>query len=152
MIPPWNRAELVVEALTHLVGDGVPAWAEVLVVDDGSADDTAGRVSREFPAVQLVARAVNGGLGAAVNTGFQAARDHYLATINNDAKVSWSGLELLVEFLDRTPGAAAASPRIRDAEGRWQRSGFAFPQGPLGWVRARVSAGRDGACSGRQEG
>ncbi|MBP1606507.1 MAG: glycosyl transferase family 2 [Acidobacteria bacterium] len=143
VIPTWNRAELVAEALAHLVGNGVPAWAEVIVVDDGSTDETVEHVSREFPSVRLLAREVNGGFGAAVNTGFRAACGRYLATINNDAKVSWSSLETLVTFLDQTPVAAAASPRIRNAEGRWQQTGFAFPQGPLGWLSARVVPGGD---------
>jgi len=139
VIPTWNRAVLVVGALGHLAGGGVPAWAEVVAVDDGSTDDTVDRIGREFPDVRLIARKKNGGFGAAVNTGFQAARGDYLATVNNDALVSWASLEQLVAFLDATPRAAAASPRIRDAEGRWQQTGFAFPRGPMGWVGTRLA-------------
>jgi GT2 family glycosyltransferase len=140
VIPTWYRAVLVCEALTHLVGSGVPDWAEVIVADDGSTDGTAGRIEREFAGVRLVVRKVNGGFGAAVNAGFLAARGEYLATVNNDAKVSWMSLASLVEFLNRTAAAGAASPRIQDAEGRWQQTGFAFPQGPLGWLQARVTS------------
>lgn len=141
VIPTWNRAALVVGALGHLVGGGVPDWAEVVVVDDGSTDETVSRVGREFPGVRLIARETNGGFGAAVNTGFQVSRGDYLATVNNDALVSWASLEQIVAFLDGTPRAAAASPRIRSAEGHWQQTGFAFPRGPLGWVGTRL-AGR----------
>jgi hypothetical protein len=141
VIPTWNRVDLVCETLAHLVGDGSPGWAEVIVVDDGSTDGTADRVQREFAHVRLIVREANGGFGSAVNTGFARASGRYLATLNNDAKVSWRDLVLLVEFLDRTIGAAAVSPRIQDAQGRAQQTGFAFPRGPAGWLRARVSSG-----------
>ena len=56
VIPTWNRAALVVGALEHLLSEGVPAWGEVVVVDDGSTDDTVSRVGREFPGGRLIAR------------------------------------------------------------------------------------------------
>jgi GT2 family glycosyltransferase len=139
VIPTWNRADLIVAALRHLLGEGTPVWAEVLVVDDASTDETAARVAAAFPTVRLIVRETNAGFGAAVNTGFQAARGDYLATINNDVLVTWESLDALVAFLEGAPGAAAASPRIRNSEGTWQQTGFSFPQGPPGWVRAWAS-------------
>lgn len=139
MIPTWNRAALVVGALEYLTVGPLPPWAELIVVDDGSTDETVSLVRRRFPGVHVIGRATNGGFGAAVNTGFQAARGEYLATVNNDALVSWANLEQLVRFLEATPRAAAASPRIKNAEGHWQQTGFAFPRGPWGWFRNRVA-------------
>jgi N-acetylglucosaminyl-diphospho-decaprenol L-rhamnosyltransferase len=141
VIPSWNRAELVEAALRHLLEQGMPAWGEVIVVDDASTDDTATRTRTRFPSVHVIRRDKNGGFGAAVNTGFQAARGDYLATVNNDALVTWPSLERLVAFLERTPGAAAAAPGIRNAQGTWQPTGFSFPRGPAGWAR-RWTAGR----------
>ena len=66
-------------ALEHLLGSERSIVAEVLVVDDGSDDDTVDSVCRRFPGVRLIAHTSNRRFGAAVNTGFSAARGQYLA-------------------------------------------------------------------------
>ena len=90
IIPTWNGRELTMAALEHLLGSERSIVAEVLVVDDGSDDDTVDSVCRRFPGVRLIAHTSNRGFGAAVNTGFSAARGQYLAAVNNDVLVSWS--------------------------------------------------------------
>jgi glycosyltransferase involved in cell wall biosynthesis len=57
---------------------------EVVVVDDGSTDSTADRV-REFPEVRLIQHPVNRGYGAALKTGFDAARYELIGFIDADA-------------------------------------------------------------------
>ena len=83
VIPTWNAVDLVSKALEHLTGNGCPSWADVIVVDDGSQDDTARRIQARFEAVQVIRHDVNRGFGGAVNTGFKAARGDFLAAVNN---------------------------------------------------------------------
>jgi glycosyltransferase involved in cell wall biosynthesis len=61
VIPTWNAAKLTAKTLEALVYDGVPAWAEVIVVDDGSDDGTAGRISRRFPGIRVLRHEHNRG-------------------------------------------------------------------------------------------
>ncbi len=78
VLPAYNEAENI-EAM---VAEAVPAleanagdW-EIVVVDDGSADETAAvtrRMSEREPRVRLVQHAVNQGFGSAVLTGFTSA-------------------------------------------------------------------------------
>src|SRR5579884_3808135 len=87
--PPRRRLSLVIPAYNEEAGirqavaeaDAalacVAAEYEILVVDDGSADGTAAVVSdeaRRRPAVRLLRHATNRGYGAALRTGFEAAR------------------------------------------------------------------------------
>ena len=115
---------------------------ELILVDDGSTDDTAGRVRQQFPAVVVLEQGANRGFGAAVNAGFQAARGSYLGTVNNDVVVSWSTLRELVSFLEENPEAAAAAPRIRDPTGERQRVVFDFPRPPWDLVARRFDRRR----------
>ena len=53
VIPTWNAAHLVSEALAHLTATDIPSWAEVIVVDDGSQDGTTEQTQARYPQVQL---------------------------------------------------------------------------------------------------
>jgi len=62
--------------------------AEILVVDDGSSDDTTSLLPLEFPKVNLIERSVNGGFAAACNSGFKECRGDLVALLNNDVQVA----------------------------------------------------------------
>lgn len=142
VIPTWNAANLVLKAVGHLQQAGEAQGAELIVVDDGSTDDTVVRVRRQFPDVVVLEQGVNRGFGAAVNTGFRAARGSYLGTVNNDVMVSWSTLRALVRFLEAHPEAGAAAPWIRDSTGDRQRDVFDFPRPPWDLLARRLDRQR----------
>ena len=140
VIPTWNAAELVSSAIAHLLQDGRPDGVELIVVDDGSDDDTATVLRARHRQVTVIEHSTNRGFGAAVNSGFRAARGRYLASVNNDALVTWDALERIVAFLEQEPRAAAGAPQIVDADGRPQQVAFDIPRAPWrrGWRRRRV--------------
>jgi dolichyl-phosphate beta-glucosyltransferase len=78
VIPAYNEANRLPRYLREVVRyfDGRDEPYEVLVVDDGSTDDTAARVREEwgaYPAVELVSLEANRGKGAAVRAGMRHA-------------------------------------------------------------------------------
>lgn len=89
VIPAFNEEDGIKEVVTRvlsirprLVGVGVDDL-EVIVVDDGSTDGTA-RVAAEVPEVRLIRHAQNGGYGAALKTGFAAARGEWIGFLDAD--------------------------------------------------------------------
>lgn len=85
VIPVYNRAAVVHEAVDSALAQDA-GGIEVLVVDDGSTDDTAEVVSRRYhddSRVRVIRRA-NGGPAAARNTGIAQARGEYLALLDSD--------------------------------------------------------------------
>jgi len=71
IIPTYNSGPLVPEAVTSALGQ-TRAPAEVIVVDDGSTDDTAERLAQFGPPVRVILQP-NGGASAARNRGLEAA-------------------------------------------------------------------------------
>lgn len=82
IIPTYNRATLLNEALVSVFGQRCTDF-EVLVVDDGSTDQTA-EVLLEFAGRIRVLRQANRGPGAARNTACEHARGRYLAFLDSD--------------------------------------------------------------------
>jgi dolichol-phosphate mannosyltransferase len=111
VIPAYNEEagvrQAVVEAdeaLARLVDD-----YEILVVDDGSRDATAAIVTEEAaarPHVRLLRHETNCGYGAALRTGFEAARFDLVAFTDADCQFYLADLDRLLPLTDRVPIAA----------------------------------------------
>lgn len=84
VIPVHNGERLIGEAIRSVLEQTYDAF-EVIVVDDGSTDDTARAVAAyRDPRVRLLAHGRNRGLHAARNTGIRAARADILAFLDHD--------------------------------------------------------------------
>jgi N-acetylglucosaminyl-diphospho-decaprenol L-rhamnosyltransferase len=118
----WNTRDLLRRCLASLAAGARRASLEVMVVDNASADDSAGMVRREFPAVRLVENARNVGFAPACHQAWPLARGRYWMLLNPDAETEPAALDRLVAFLDAHPAAGGASARLVDADGQVQHS------------------------------
>ena len=84
IIPTRDRADMVMRAVASaLAQTGV--CLEVVVVDDGSGDDTAARLAGlDDPRLRVLSHPVPRGVSAARNAGMAAARGDYLALLDSD--------------------------------------------------------------------
>ena len=88
---------------------------EVIVVDDGSSDQTA-EILGEFPEVVTI-REPNLGLSAARNAGLAAATGSVIAYTDSDCFADQDWLTHLVEQLERTGAAAVGGPNLTPEDG-----------------------------------
>jgi glycosyltransferase involved in cell wall biosynthesis len=82
VIPTYNSAALVEEAVRSALAQTMPP-AEVIVVDDGSTDDTADRLADFGPPVRVI-RQANGGVSSARNRALAAATGDLIAFLDAD--------------------------------------------------------------------
>jgi GT2 family glycosyltransferase len=111
VIPTWNGADLLREALRSLDSQTFADF-EVIVVDNGSSDETLTMLGESFPAVRIVALSRNEGFAVAVNAGIRAARGDIIVLMNNDIEATPGWLAALVDALDRHPDVGTCASRM----------------------------------------
>ena len=106
VIPTFERRRSVIEAVRSALAQ-TRGDAEVIVVDDGSTDGTAGAVGAIDGRVKVVRRQ-KGGPAAARNTGIRQARAPVLAFLDSDDRWQPGHLEEVLGLLDSHPAAVLA--------------------------------------------
>src|SRR5436190_5156390 len=97
VLPAYNEGAALPHVLDEL-GEYLDESYEVLVVDDGSSDDTSQVVAR-YP-VRLVQHATNRGKGVAIRTGIEEARGDNIVIMAADATYPVPAIKDMVELLD----------------------------------------------------
>ncbi|MHB8539386.1 MAG: glycosyltransferase family 2 protein [Candidatus Acidiferrales bacterium] len=107
VIPTFNRAWIIGEALQSVCAQTFEDF-EVIVVDDGSTDNTA-EVVKSFSDTRLryIRNEQNAGFGAACNTGVRSATGEYVSALDSDDLWKPDKLECEVGFLDAHPEVQA---------------------------------------------
>ena len=123
VVPAFNEAVGIERTVRALEASDYPDF-EIVVVDDGSSDDTAGIVERlGLERVRLV-RKPNGGKASALNAGIAASSAPVVVMVDGDTLFEPESLRRLVQPLgDPHVGAASGNTKVgnrRGLLGRWQ--------------------------------
>jgi glycosyltransferase involved in cell wall biosynthesis len=102
IIPTHNRLAMVKEAVESVLAQDVEDL-ELIIVDDGSTDDTAEEMIRYGGRVKLLLLAENKGVSAARNRGIHEARGKYIAFLDSDDLWVKGKLKIQTAFLDDNP-------------------------------------------------
>ena len=101
ILPTYNRADTILRAIRSVQSQTFQDW-ELIVVDDGSTDDTASLVDGIDPRLILI-RQENRGFTEARNAGIRASKGDYLAFLDSDDEFLPNHLELCAAFLGEFP-------------------------------------------------
>jgi len=132
IIPVWNRPSLLREAVASVLAQDYRP-IEIIIVDDGSTDETAAvadALAREHEGIVTAIHIENGGAGVAREAGRLAARGEYIQHLDSDDVLLPGKFAMQVAALESSPecGAAYGWTRFRHHDGRveplpWKRSG-----------------------------
>lgn len=122
LVPAYNEAKCIVATVTSLSESEHPV--EIIVIDDGSSDDTAGIVERLGLERVRVLRQRNAGKPAALNNGIAHARHEIVVMMDGDTVFEPSTVaELVQPFGDERVGAVAGNAKVGNRDsmiGAWQ--------------------------------
>ncbi len=103
VIPTYNQASFLSEAVGSALAQTYRDF-EVIVIDDGSTDDTP-EVASTFPPAVTYFRQENQGSASARNRGIELARGEYIVFLDSDDVLFEDALEKSLAFLDQHPEA-----------------------------------------------
>jgi len=112
VIPNYNGRELMQKNLPSVLKATLNPKnfiEEVIVVDDGSKDDSVSFLKKEFPQIRLVIHKVNRGFSAAVNSGVKAAGSEFVVLLNSDVYPKEDFLEEVLSFIKKDEDIFAVS-------------------------------------------
>jgi glycosyltransferase involved in cell wall biosynthesis len=123
VIPTYNRAATLRQTLTALMAQDYPDY-EIIVVDDGSTDDTRAMIAREFPQVRYIYQQ-NRGPAAARNRGIAHARGEIIAFTDDDCVPPRDWLARLADGYARYPDVVGVGGYLEAPDEVLQRAPLA---------------------------
>ena len=143
IIPNHNGAALLRGCLSSLLRQSYTHF-EIVVVDNGSTDESVETVARLAPNALLVREERNLGFAGAVNAGIRAARGEWVAILNNDTEPVPAWLHECVQGMERHPDAGFLACRILDSRKRGYvySAGDCFLRAAIGYRRGQELADR----------
>lgn len=129
----YRGADDTIDAVRNVLAVGAKnASVEVIVVENGSGDDSLQRLRTEFAstsAVRVIDSGANLGFTGGSNLGAREAQGDFVAFLNNDARPEAHWIDRALERFTESPKIAAVASKVLDFEGRtvdFVRSGLTW--------------------------
>lgn len=125
VVPAYNEGPMIQQAIRSLLELDYPAY-EILIVDDGSTDETyvrAAELEGRYGGVTVrVVSKANGGKANALNTGIALARCPYILCMDGDSRLSRDTLRRgMPHFADPHVGAVAGNVKVVNRVNLWTK-------------------------------
>ena len=125
IVPAYNEGPVIQSAIRSLLDLDYPSY-EILVIDDGSTDDTRARAAelegRYGGVIVRVVGKANAGKAAALNTGIALARHEFVLCMDGDSRLARQSLRRAIRhFADERVGAVAGNVKVVNRNGMWTR-------------------------------
>ncbi len=106
----FNGANFLLKFLPTVIR--YSAEAQVIVIDNGSSDESVIVLKSQFPEVRLIGLQDNLGFTGGYNTGLKEIKSEYYVLLNSDVQVTPDWIGPIIDHLDQDPEIAACQPKI----------------------------------------
>ena len=135
VIPNYNGIKYLPPCMKALQTLGNEA--QIIVVDNGSTDESVAFLKEEYPQVECICYTENRGFCQAVNAGIQQAKTPYVLLLNNDTEVLPHFVENLENCMEQHPKAFSVASRMLVLQKPEILDGAGDLYCALGWAYAR---------------
>jgi GT2 family glycosyltransferase len=119
IIVNYNAKDFLRECVQSILREISPKVSyEIIVVDNASTDGSVQMIAKEFPEVHLIASKENLGFSKGNNAGIKKSSGRYVLFLNPDTVMKKDTMESMIEFMDETPKAGAATCFVRMQNGK----------------------------------
>lgn len=108
----WNGTPLLRRYLPSVVENTDPSLADVIVADNGSADDSRQVLADEFPTVKTILLDRNYGYADGYNRAVAEAGYRYTVLLNSDVRTPEGWLQPLYSYMESHPEVGAVQPKL----------------------------------------
>ena len=129
IIPHYNGEKILLRCLKSLF-KFTPDNHEIIIVDNGSSDNSTKIIETQFPKVELIYNKTNLGYAEACNIGAIKAKNNYLIFLNNDTELTEKWIEPLIKTLD-DESVSSVQPKIKNLN---HRDYFDYAGGSGGYI------------------
>ncbi len=128
LIVNYRTPELVERCVSSVRDTAGALRLEIVVVDNGSGDESVERLRASLPAARVIAARENRGFAAGVNLGFEQTDAELVFVLNPDTELASGALQALLTRMRAHPRTGLVAPLLETADGQPQPSGYrCFP-------------------------
>lgn len=131
VIVNWNSGDDVIACLNSLQPAVANERIEILLVDNGSEDESVATVRRSFPQVKLIEMGGNFGFARAANRGWQQSQGEHVLFLNPDTQVFAGAIERGLAYFRTHPAVGVLGLKLLNDDGSLQVSCRNFLSLPL---------------------
>ncbi|MCQ2287396.1 MAG: glycosyltransferase family 2 protein, partial [Bacteroidales bacterium] len=107
----WNGRRYLEQFLPVLLSN-IPDYAEVVVADNASTDDSLSFMQQNFPEIRVIVNESNWGFAKGYNVALSQIDAEYYCLLNSDIEVPSHWVEPIIEQMDADQSIAAVQPKI----------------------------------------
>jgi GT2 family glycosyltransferase len=126
----WNGRKFLEKFLPFVMAS---TWnnKEVVVIDNGSSDDSIAFLQQHYPAVRTILNGGNYGFAKGYNEGLKQLKSDYYILLNSDVEVTPGWIEPVIALMENNKKIGACQPKLLQYE---QRNLFEYAGAAGGWL------------------
>jgi GT2 family glycosyltransferase len=95
---------------------------ELIIIDNGSTDDTISMLQADYPAARLTLNGKNEGFTRPINQALRQSQGRYMLVLNPDTIVLPGAFNQLISFMDEHPDVGICGPKVLNRDGSLQKA------------------------------